>query len=98
MIEQVEYKDPTNGRLYVALKDGENVILLGPPEGLVDDLGLPEPFASRLHNILYRRRIFNFHEASRGNTLNGALQEALTIDAQRLTEAFLKYEKEEVLP
>jgi hypothetical protein len=81
--------------MYMALRDGENLMLIGPPEGLVDSLNLPEPFATNLHNVLFRRRIFTFTEASRGTALNGALQEALTLDAQRLTEAFLKFEKQE---
>lgn len=97
-MEAITDRDPVNGRLYSALKDGDEVMRLGPPEGLVDSLGLPEPFASTLHNVLFRRKIFSFTEASRNNVLQGALQEALTLDAQRLTEAFLKFEKQEVVP
>ena len=97
-MEAITDKDLTNGRLYAALKDGEEIMRLGPPEGLVDALGLPEPFATNLHNVLFRRKIFSYAEASRNNVLQGALQEALTLDAQRLTEAFLKFEKQEVVP
>lgn len=97
-MEAITDRDPVNGRLYSALKDGEEIMRLGPPEGLVDALGLPEPFATTLHNILFHRKIFTYKEASRGNILQGALQEALTLDAQRLTDAFLKYEKTEVVP
>lgn len=98
-METVEYRDPENGRLYEALRDGDEVIKIGPPEGLVDSLKLPEPFATNLHNALYTRHLFKYKDVSRNNkVLHGALQEALTLDAQRLTEAFFKYETEEVLP
>jgi len=97
-MEKIEYTDPLTQRKYEALKNGGDTMIIGPPEGLVDELGLPEPFATNLHNILYRRRIFTYAQASRNNVLQGALQEALTIDAQRLTEAFRIYETEEVVP
>lgn len=95
-METIEHTDPVTHRTYKAFKDGDNLMLFGPPEGLVDDLGLPEPFATRLHNILYQRKIFNYAQASRNGVLLGALQEALNIDAQRLSEAFMKSEKEVV--
>ncbi len=68
-------------------------VLVGPPEGLVDTLSLPEPFATTLHNILYKRGIFTYADAAKKNVILGALQEALQIDAQKLAEEFLKYEK-----
>lgn len=68
-------------------------VVVGPPEGLVDALGLPEPFATNLHNILYERSIFTYGDAAKKNAILGALQAALQIDAQKLTEEFLKYEK-----
>lgn len=97
MIETTEYKDPLTGRLYQAHKDGEAIIPIGPPEGLVDSLELPEPFATTLHNILYARGIFTYADATKPKALIGALQEALTLDAQKLAEAFSKFEKEEVV-
>jgi hypothetical protein len=98
-MERVEYRDPTNGRLYAALQDGDSHMIVGPPEGLVDSLGLPEPFATNLHNILYERKLFTYRSVTNNHkVLFGALQEALNLDAQRLTEAFFNYEKEEVLP
>ena len=90
-IEHVDEK----GRKYEALSDGNgNVIVLGPPEGLVDDMKLPEPFATTLHNILYARHIFHYKDAQNRNNLIGALQEALNLDAQKLNEAFFKYQEE----
>lgn len=83
------------GRKYQVRVDGTMEIIIGPPEGLVDRLGVPEPIATRLHNILYRRRIFNSRDIARDpKSLLGALQEALMVDVQRLTEAYFEYEKE----
>lgn len=83
------------GRNYEAIQDGELLIIKGPPEGLVDSLNLPEPFATTLHNILYARRIFNSHDIAKDpRNLLGALQEALMLDVQKLTEAYFKFEQE----
>jgi hypothetical protein len=92
-MEKSEYTDE-KGRRYLAWTDGNDQhIIIGPPEGLVDSLGIPEPTATNLHNILYNRGLFNYAMASKtGNGLIGALQEALTLDAQRLLEAYFKYE------
>ncbi len=85
------------GRKYKAYSDGsdEGVVIIGPPEGLVDELELPEPFATRLHNIFYVRGFINYEDVVKAkNGLMGALQEALSIDVQKLNETFYKYEKE----
>lgn len=93
-MDSIEHIDE-KGRRYRAYADQSgNIIILGPPEGLVDSLNLPEPFATTLHNVLYARGILNYDAAVRaGNALMGALQEALVLDVQRLTEAFYKIEK-----
>lgn len=98
-MDRVEFRDPENGRLYEALQDGDARIIVGPPEGLVDSLNLSEPFATNLHNVLYHRKLFTYKSVT-GNHKNlvGALQEALNLDVQRLTEAFFNFEKEEVFP
>lgn len=92
-MERITHTDE-KGRKYAALSDQNGqIIILGPPEELVDSLMLPEPFATNLHNALYGRNIYNYHDASRaGNGLLGVLQEALLIDAQKLLEAFSKFE------
>lgn len=95
-MQRITHTDPMTSRKYEALQDGDQIIKIGPPEGLVDELNLPEPFATDLHNALHRRRIFTFKEASRNGALQGALQEALNLSAQRLTDTFANYEKEEV--
>lgn len=93
-IERVEYTDH-KGRKYEVLKQGDMDIVVGPPEGLVDRLNLPEPLATNLHNVLFRRRIFNTGDIAKDpRSLAGALQEAINLDVQRLTEAFFNYEKE----
>lgn len=80
------------GRKYVAWKgEGGMDIIIGPPELIVDELGLPEPFATNLHNVLFSRRIINLVDACKPNALLGALQEALNIDVQRLNEAYFRY-------
>lgn len=68
-------------------------IIIGPPQGLVDELGLPEPFATKVHNILFNRRIFTFKDISGSKIAYAVLQEAYQVDAQKLTATFLKFEK-----
>jgi len=81
------------GRKYKAYSDGQGaIIIVGPPDGLLDELHLPEPFATNLHNVLFSRGIFNYQIASRGSALAGALQEALLLDAQKLLEAYYHLE------
>jgi len=86
-MELVEHTDE-RGRLYKAYQDGEQLLIIGPPEDLMEELGLPEEFGTRLHNILYRRGIFTYQDAARHmQDLYGALQEAYQLDVQKLTEA-----------
>jgi len=93
-MERIVYTDE-KGRNYDAWKSGENmVVIIGPPEGVVDVLALPEPFATRLHNCLHARGVFSQRVASRPNVLLGALQDALSLDVQRLNEAYFRYEEE----
>lgn len=95
-MQTVDFLD-TDGRKYKAMEDGDQRIILGPPEGLVDALGLPEPFATNLHNILCDRGLINLAAIKKTpNALAGALQEALMLDVQKLTEAFFQFEQEVV--
>lgn len=67
-------------------------IVIGPPEGIVDALELPEPFATRLHNILFNRGLLTYEDVVRNpKQLNGALQEVISLDVQKLQEAYFKY-------
>lgn len=93
-MEQIEHTDE-KGRHYRAFSNGEGqVIIIGPPESLVDELGLPEPFATNLHNILYARGIYNYAAANKAQKeMVGALQEALQLDSQKLMEMFFRFDK-----
>lgn len=83
------------GRNYEAWVDGKHKIIIGPPEDLVESLGLPEPFATRLHNALHARRLLNYQDVSRNSkSLIGALQETLLLDAQTLTQKYFEFSQE----
>lgn len=83
------------GRNYEAWVEGKQKIIIGPPEDLMDSLGFPEPFATRLHNILHARGFLNYSDVQkRSKELIGALQEALLVDAQLLTQEYFKYSQE----
>jgi len=83
------------GRKYDAWKGANDMaIIIGPPEGIVDVLGLPEPFATNLHNVLHARGVIKYRDACKPNIIQGALQEALSIDVQRLNEAYFRYEQD----
>ena len=93
------FVDGMTGRKSVVLVDRSGVeemhIILGPPEGLVESLGLPEPFATRLHNVLCDRGLLTYKDvATNQKVLLGALQECFNIDVQKLAEAYFKFEKE----
>lgn len=92
-----------NGRMYVVkmLPDFAGAatgtpIIVGPPEGLVDSLGLSREQADRMHQILFDRRIFTFKDIARGQTAQAIMQEILQLDSQKLVEAFYKNEEEPV--
>lgn len=80
-------------RAYVSPDEQQGAyIIIGPPEHLVDAMGLPEPFATKLHNILYDRGIFKYEDACKRNVLTGVLQELYSLDVQVLMEEFNRYE------
>lgn len=86
-----------NGRKYKAyfspdIPHGAEVIV-GPPEGLVDELGLSEPSATKFHNILYERGIFNYDEAKKKGAMVGAWQEFMSMDVSFILEKFNQYQK-----
>ena len=94
----MEKEIEVSGRKYLAHVSPDEqegaYVIIGPPAGLVDEFGLPEPFATNLHNVLYSRHIFTYHDVANAKTAIGVLQEALSIDAQRLAEIFSKFETE----
>jgi hypothetical protein len=68
-------------------------VIVGPPEGFVDELGLPEPLATNLHNAMYSRRIFTYKDAARDNAIMGAWKEVLEGEVHRLVEIFASFER-----
>ena len=87
------------GRKYlVALPEGvENINLgipLGPPD-IMDELGISEPTATRLHNQLFDRKLFTLKDLQRRpNEIQAAIQSALRLDAARIVTAYAEAEKE----
>lgn len=87
------------GRKYMAYVSPDEQqgahIIIGPPEGLMEFLNLPEPFSTTLHNILFARGLYNYKAiAANQKIVIGALQEALAIDAQKLVQAYFHFETE----
>lgn len=96
----VDYKDERGRSHRVEMPDGaeemspELGIPVGPPD-IVDGLELPEPFATRLHNELFARGLFDEKSLRKNmNGLVGALQAALRVDVQMIHAAYVAYEKE----
>lgn len=96
-LRTVEYKNP-QGRLFkVIVPDDcpvENYqygIVVGPPVDLVDNLGLPEPVATRLHNAFYMRGFLSYlNVVQRKQDLFSAWQSALNVDTETILEGFKK--------
>lgn len=85
-------------KAYVSPDEQEGAhVIIGPPESLVDELGLPPETATRLHNILYDRGIMKYEDAAKRGVLQGVFQELYATDAQLLLEKFNEFEKEIVL-
>ena len=85
-----------DGRKYMAFvsPDEQNgaYVVIGPPDGLMESLGVPEPFATTLHNILFDRKLFTYKDIVANQKIAvGALQEALNIDAQKLVQAYFTF-------
>lgn len=99
----VDYKDG-RGRWYrVRLPDEVPVdqaslgVPVGPPN-VVDDLGLPEPFATNLHNQLFMRKLYTAEDV-RKNTqaLQGAIMTAMAVDVSTVYESYTRLEVDSVL-
>lgn len=61
---------------------------VGPPD-VVDHIGLPEPIATRLHNLLHKRELFTIDDVrKRPKVLFGVLQMALKVDVNILMEGY----------
>ena len=93
----VDYKSPQGRMFKVKVPDDCPVekyqygIMIGPPPDLVDDLEIPEPFATRFHNQLYMRGILTYVEAVKHKLdIFSAWQAALSVDTEMILEAFKK--------
>ncbi len=98
-MRSVDYADDRGRNFRVMLPDdapdeeAPMGIPIGPPD-VVDHLGLPEPLATRLHNLLHERGLFDVRTLRKsGNVLTGVWQTALRVDVNRLHQAFLESEK-----
>lgn len=97
----MEIKEITqDGRKYKAYVSPDEqsgaFVIIGPPENMTDELGLPADIATKLHNVLYERGVFTYADAAKKNVLIGVIQEVYLLEAQRLLEQFANYEKETV--
>ena len=93
-MKKVEYIDELGRKYLVKLADAvpdseaHMGIPIGPPD-VVDELGLPEPFATKVHNLLYDRKLWSIKEVqAQRNCLVGVLQAALQIDVHTLHNAY----------
>lgn len=85
------------GRMHRALlpdgapdSDAPLGLQLGPPD-VVDYVGLPEPIATRLHNILHKRGLYSAKDVKkRPDALLSSIQLALKIDVQLMMDAYTK--------
>ena len=83
------------GRNYEALVEGDSRIVIGPPEGLADEFGLPREMATRLHNVLHARGLLTYeHVRKRSGELAGVWQEVLRMDVQRLYQIFQSFQQD----
>ena len=96
-MKTVEYKNPA-GRLFKVLVPDDATpekyqygIMVGPPPDLVEDLKVPEPFATRFHNQLYYRGLLTYVDVvKRKDDLFTAWQASLSVDTETILEGFKK--------
>ena len=98
---KLNYQDE-RGRWYkVELPDGESPdnaamgVPIGPPD-VVDFMEIPEPLATRLHNMLFERDLFTSQDVQRRpRDLQNALTSAFHADVAKFHEAYISLEKGE---
>lgn len=95
----LDYTDERGRRWRVALpedapdSDAARGALIGPPP-VADDIGLPEPQATRLHNELHRRGLYRLRDVQRRpQDVQAALMAALGLDMQRIAQAYQALEQ-----
>jgi hypothetical protein len=98
-MRKVEYE--VNGRKFLTmLPEGvDNVDLgvpIGPPE-FTDFLNLPEPFATRLHNQFFNRKLFTLQDLQkRPQEIQAALMSAMRVDMSTIMRAYKEAEQETI--
>jgi hypothetical protein len=99
-VEKKEWIDERHRKYLVLVDEGvppdeyHMCPIIGPPRNIVDCLDWPEELKTRLHNILYDRKLWNIEAIRRQkNALFGALQAALRVDQHTLMTEFEKYAK-----
>jgi hypothetical protein len=85
-------------KFLIGLPEGVNDVNLGinfgPPD-IMDELEIPEPIATRLHNQLFNRGLLTLLDIQRKPAeVQAALQSALKLDAARIVTAYANAEKE----
>ena len=96
-MKKVEHE--VKGRKYLVElpEDSDNTdlgIMIGPPD-FVDELNLPEPFATKLHNQMFSRGLFSLADLRRRPAeVQAALQSAFKLDAATIVNAYHEAEKE----
>lgn len=74
-------------------EDAPMGIPIGPPD-VVGHLGLPEPLATRIHNLLHERGLWSTKEVrANDGALFGVLQSALRVDVHVLFQGYIESEK-----
>lgn len=95
MAERMEIID---GRQYIVKYSPDDqrgaFVTVGPPEGLVDELGLEHEVANKLHQVLFDRRIFTYAQIANDKVARGVCNEVPQVTPQALVQAFFNYEKE----
>ena len=99
-MKKVEYVDEL-GRYYLMhlpddVPDTEAGIgvPIGPPD-VVDVLDLGEPYATKLHNELYRNKLWTLTDVRKDTKkLFGLLQRLLKIDVHMIINAYAELDKE----
>lgn len=98
----MRYRDYTDerGRKYKVIlppnapdEDVELGIPVGPPD-IVDAIGYPEPFATRLHNALFDHELWTIRDIRKNpKILQSLLMRVLKVDIQILMDAMRETER-----
>lgn len=99
-VKELDYTDYRGRKYRVLITDdmedsqAADGVHLGPLD-VVDSLDLPEPYATRLHNELHRRKLYRVKDIrARGNELVSALQATFKVDAQLIAEQYALIERD----